>query len=606
MPREVLRRLWLSYRATGFRSTPASDLAADVARRLSAVGVSCVLLKGAALVRTLYEDPGLRPVGDLDILVDERDLPRAVSLLESMNFWRFGRPLRTEWPTCEFHLVYVSKRSIPVELHWRLFEDYQPYLFDLPAVWARAVPVADLAAGAFTMSPEHELAYLCLHLERHALVFRSLIDRPDWLRLLVMPRSEARLIWLHDVALLLLRRGDALDWDRLVGDARRWAIDSRVRAVLEVCERAFNVGAPADVMRALGRRRPGVVEGCAHRAIMALNRVSDGVARRRVPSERLLHGLEVLVNRATGWSHMWNSVVPPAAYLAARYPDSAMTIQRRARHAAMMTRPVLDAVGRRLGGRRVTTMLGARPVPGSGQAIVVVPVYKTQPDAREAVSWDRCLAVFPTTPVALAAPEGLDVSAYVRPERQETRPIHVARFDPGFFSSNNTYSRLLLSAGFYQAFATYEFILIYQLDAFVFRDELAEWCARGWDYVGAPWIDPEWLTPGSAPEMQENRVGNGGFSLRRVGSALKLLTEKPEVAARWGENEDVFWSFIAPAHVPLKIPTLAEAVAFSFEVRPERAFALNGSKLPFGCHGWWDPRRVEFWRPFLERCGYAV
>jgi hypothetical protein len=171
-----------------------------------------------------------------------------------------------------------------------------------------------------------------------------------------MPRSEARLIWLHDVALSLLRRGDALDWDRLVADARRWAIDARVRAVLELCERAFHVGAPADVMRALGRRPPGVVEGCAHRAIMALNRVSDGVARRRAPSERLLHGLEVLVNRATGWSHMWNSVVPPAAYLAARYPDSAMTIQRRARHAAMMTRPVLDAVGRRLGRRRVTTV----------------------------------------------------------------------------------------------------------------------------------------------------------------------------------------------------------------------------------------------------------
>jgi hypothetical protein len=58
--------------------------------------------------------------------------------------------------------------------------------------------------------------------------------------------------------------------------------------------------------------------------------------------------------------------------------------------------------------------------------------------------------------------------------------------------------------------------------------------------------------------------------------------------------------------VPLKIPTLEEAVAFSFELEPEWAFVLNGSKLPFGCHAWWGPRQVEFWRPVLERYGYAI
>jgi hypothetical protein len=60
-----------------------------------------------------------------------------------------------------------------------------------------------------TMSPEHELAHLCLHLERHALVYRSLVERPDWLQLLVMPRGLARLAWLYDVALYLQRRGSA-------------------------------------------------------------------------------------------------------------------------------------------------------------------------------------------------------------------------------------------------------------------------------------------------------------------------------------------------------------------------------------------------------------
>ena len=241
--------------------------------------------------------------------------------------------------------------------------------------------------------------------------------------------------------------------------------------------------------------------------------------------------------------------------------------------------------------------------------MVVVPVYKAQPDEREAVSWNRCLKVFGRTPIALVAPVGLDLTAYLPPQHQEARPIHVVRFDPGFFLSTNTYSRLLLSADFYQAFASYEFVLIHQLDVFVFRDELTDWCARGYDYIGAPWIDCDWLAEAKHAwplETRDNVVGNGGFSLRRVAPALKLLTEMPRVVEQWGGNEDLFWAFRAPGCTPLRIPKLEEAVAFSFEVSPERAFALNGSKLPFGCHGWSNQSVIEFWRPVLKGYGYEV
>jgi hypothetical protein len=80
----------------------------------------------------------------------------------------------------------------------------------------------------------------------------------------------------------------------------------------------------------------------------------------------------------------------------------------------------------------------------------------------------------------------------------------------------------------------------------------------------------------------------------------------PKVAELWGGNEDQFWAFRAPACTPFKIPTLEEALAFSFEVWPERAFARNDSKLPFGCHGWSRDHMLEFWRPVLKSYGYEV
>lgn len=602
VPRDVVRRFWLEYRATAHRHRAVAELAADVGRRFSAAGIPSIVLKGAALVRTLYTDPGLRRVGDLDLLVGEPDVPHATCLLEAMGFGRIGRPLRTEWPTCEFHVVYHRDRpgSVPVELHWRLFEDYLPYVFDLAQVWRRARPVADLPADMRVMSVEHELAHLCIHLERHALVYRSVVDRLDWLALLVRPRGMARLGWLYDVALSLRRHGDTLDWDRFVADARRWVIDDRVRVVLELCERALGVAAPAEVRRALGRRRQSIVERSAHRAIIALDRAGERLERRRASSG----WLDLLGNRAEGWSHMWTSLFPPSVYLAARHAATPSS-RRRAQHLATMTPKVLHAIGRRLGleRRRDESALGA------GQAMVVVPVYKTEPNAHEAISWKRCLEVFATHPIALVAPEGLDVTAYVPPGRAEAERIRVVRFDPGFFRSLSSYSDLMLSAGFYRAFASYEFILVHQLDVFVFRDELANWCARGWDYVGAPWEWCEWIPEAKhqwPPATRDNVVGNGGFSLRRVSTALKVLAETPDVPARWTAAEDQFWSFEAPARTSFNIPPLQEAVAFSFEVAPDRAFALNGSKLPFGCHAWNRGAQIDFWRPHLKRCGYEV
>jgi hypothetical protein len=220
------------------------------------------------------------------------------------------------------------------------------------------------------------------------------------------------------------------------------------------------------------------------------------------------------------------------------------------------------------------------------------------------------------------------------------------QFPASYFSNHLSYNRLLLTKEFYRAFAAYEYILIYQLDCLVFADNLEEWCRQGWDYVGAPWLKNE-----AFPEEGFFAVGNGGFSLRRVPSALavfrsKRLVQDPELRGsdpgrlasiyervdsrspvtrvmraikiflhrrgyhndvRWltkrladvGLYEDYFWSLGAPAYVPdFRVPTPIEALSFSFETAPRYCLAANSGRMPFGCHGWTKYDR-PFWEPFL-------
>lgn len=208
------------------------------------------------------------------------------------------------------------------------------------------------------------------------------------------------------------------------------------------------------------------------------------------------------------------------------------------------------------------------------------------------------------------------------------------RFDDRFFGSTAAHKKLVFSPRFYKVFREYKYILIYHLDALVFSDQLVQWCQEDLDYIGAPWIHCE-----DTPWGKEPRVGNGGFSLRKIESFLKIFYS----SAYWVEpdkywesfcasnpkyiqymnlpkkylkhlsifngvrrhmadypwNDDVFFVDHATKYYPeFKITPFELGLRFAFEVAPRLCFEMNNQILPFGCHAW---NRYDrgFWEPHL-------
>ena len=101
---------------------------------------------------------------------------------------------------------------------------------------------------------------------------------------------------------------------------------------------------------------------------------------------------------------------------------------------------------------------------------------------------------------------------------------------------------MMLSSAFYAAFRDYKYVLLHHLDALVLEDRLQEWCATDLDYIAPPWLKCD-----DSPWVQVQRVGNGGFSLRKVESFLKVIH-----SPRLRESADQYWERFAtsrPAHV---------------------------------------------------------
>lgn len=271
--------------------------------------------------------------------------------------------------------------------------------------------------------------------------------------------------------------------------------------------------------------------------------------------------------------------------------------------------------------------------------IIVIPAYKKDLSKVEEASLRQCLKVLNKFDVCFLAPKSLDLSEYKKILNEYKKPFRVEVFEDYNFKSVDNYSKLMLKKEVYKPFLNYDKMLIYQLDAWIFKDELEYWCNQPYDYIGAPWF--EGFTTDVTPETPlQKYAGNGGFSLRSVDKMYKLVSKNidghipfriiyerskkrklisniinfPVYVFKWlfqkewflsawkypQEFEDVMinrivqyrkldWFRLAPSEV---------AIRFGFEYQPEVLYKRNNNELPFGCHAF-EKYNPEFYKNFM-------
>lgn len=268
---------------------------------------------------------------------------------------------------------------------------------------------------------------------------------------------------------------------------------------------------------------------------------------------------------------------------------------------------------------------------------IVIPIYKDYEilSSEEQTSLSQLYNILSKHQIIFAGPKELKWDSYLKDAAEKNIFPLIKEFSADFFFGLSGYNKLMISLEFYQAFKKYNYLLIYQLDSIVFRDELQYWCGKGYDYIGAPWFKG-WLIPDPANKIIG--VGNGGFSLRNVRSTLRVLRKvsilkkvqnfwfytklervlklarilgylkKPlkirEISNFYKVinsvvNEDIYLSQIIPScFADYKIAPAEDAIKFSFEVNAAYLFEKNSYQLPFGCHAW-QKYEAEFWKEFI-------
>ena len=207
----------------------------QVVTALQKAGTRPVVLKGAAIASTLYREPFERDVEDLDLLVGQEGLERAVRALEAEGYVSPPPEESRAYRRHHFHIPLDHPDSHAVEIHWALSRATAPFQLDSKEVLAQSIRLEKVGQPDLLLPrPEHMLLHLVLQ---------------------NLQEGFSRLARLVDIDRLVATTPD-MDWEVLVVAAKKGSLTSATALSLQLASRLLGSCIPAPVIEEL---RPGPV-----------------------------------------------------------------------------------------------------------------------------------------------------------------------------------------------------------------------------------------------------------------------------------------------------------------------------------------------------------
>lgn len=203
--------------------------------------------------------------------------------------------------------------------------------------------------------------------------------------------------------------------------------------------------------------------------------------------------------------------------------------------------------------------------------------------------------------LCLVLPNNMDInmfwSKYINPfliDKHIDNSISYLLLDHIAFSSLNAYNNMLsLSINFYGHFCgKYKYMLTYQLDGYIFDNQLEYFLNKQYDYIGGYYL-PMYVNMMKYNEYENidsehHLVMNSGVSLKKISFCIDSIKENYTNCINGIEfnnvhsyiNDDDFFSMFYNTEV-----SAVDSIKFSLNYSAaETHYAINNFQYPFCCH----------------------
>jgi len=224
MPRlkGIYRYWWCSNQRLFYR-------AAEVIRGLEEANIPTLALKGAATSIAYYRDVGVRPMGDIDLLVPYDRAAEAVAQLGRIG-WQPARPRVPDLIRYQHSVRMIHETGEALDLHWHVLAECVHRDADR-GFWKRAMPIQIHGHDALALAPDDALLHAVVHGMR-------------W-------NEEPTIRWVADAMAILHATGSAMDWQTLEDEARAQQLVLRLSMGLDYLKGRMDAPIPDRVLERL-------------------------------------------------------------------------------------------------------------------------------------------------------------------------------------------------------------------------------------------------------------------------------------------------------------------------------------------------------------------
>ncbi|HMQ54674.1 MAG TPA: nucleotidyltransferase family protein [Anaerolineae bacterium] len=199
----LLKRLKGVYRLTWYQNQLHLRAAAEVIQLLQSAGIETLCLKGVPLLLRYYQDYGLRPMGDFDVLVPTVQRDAAIECLIQAGWqahWRPATKLTKDYLKIKHSWNFTHANGGEFDLHWHVMIECLDAQADND-FWARAEPLEFHDISTLALCPTDQLMHVCVH------------------GMAINKMSPVR--WVADAMVILQTHNPLIDWSRLVDQAQQ-------------------------------------------------------------------------------------------------------------------------------------------------------------------------------------------------------------------------------------------------------------------------------------------------------------------------------------------------------------------------------------------------
>ncbi len=206
----------------------------ELGETLEQQNLKIIILKGASLLKSVYQDIGLRPMEDIDIMVHPANLQDLKNILKTKGF----RPDEIYPDTFKKGILHLDLHVDFLSTH-RIKSRKGLLNLNLEEIWQRAVPAGEYGPCIYRLSRHDNMIALLSHLLKH---------------------GYRRLIWFVDIKEIIEVEGKKNDWQKTLEHCRIAGAQRLMLYYLVLAKSFLELSVDNDILEDFGKKKLSFIE----------------------------------------------------------------------------------------------------------------------------------------------------------------------------------------------------------------------------------------------------------------------------------------------------------------------------------------------------------